>query len=496
MKEVAPLFKVPTRNTIKSKIFDIYDVLMEKFKEEIVHAVDITITSDIWTETMSMKSFLGVTIHFLKGVNLLSVCLETLELSESHTAEYLADNLKNIFKKWGIDQTKIVAVVTDNDAKMIKAVQIIFGLNRHINCFAHTINLIVENGIKSANIDAIISKVRDIVVFFKRSTLASDDLRKKQQEQGVKGGDVKKLILDVKTRWNSTFYMVERFLILLPTLNEILLRKPTSPPMLSALEVESLKEANMILRIFEKLTVEVSGQNYTTLSKLIPMANCLKENLNSLKPQNEEGKKLKEALTKEISKRFGAIENSHLLSLSTILDPRFKTLHHLDPRAIAKTVNYIKKLIEENINRGVENSENDNHTSVSISLPSSREKPEDTANAEEELDIWSHHIKLVENKKKKTRDMEKEFSEISLYLGNPVVELQANPLQVWEDFKYVYPNLYPIARKYISPVGTSVPSERQFSKASATITPARNRLLGESLSKLIFLGSLPDDYWA
>lgn len=44
-------------------------------------------------------------------------------------------------------------------------------------------------------------------------------------------------------------------------------------------------------------------------------------------------------------------------------------------------------------------------------------------------------------------------------------------------------------------VGTSVPSERLFSKAGQVMTDSRNRLTGEHLNKLLFLGSLSESDW-
>lgn len=51
--------------------------------------------------------------------------------------------------------------------------------------------------------------------------------------------------------------------------------------------------------------------------------------------------------------------------------------------------------------------------------------------------------------------------------------------------KTVYPKLYNLAKKYYLLVGTSVPSERLFSKTGTT--EKRNRLTTKRLSKLLFL---------
>lgn len=148
MNEVAPLYKVPTRNTIKARILQKYDVISLKFKTFLNEIDDMTITTDIWSEMMTTKSFLGVTIHFVHSAELCSAALGIFELSESHTANYISQELLNVLSLWEIPKSKILTVVTDNDSAMTKAVVDNFGINRHLPCFAHTINLVAEGSIK------------------------------------------------------------------------------------------------------------------------------------------------------------------------------------------------------------------------------------------------------------------------------------------------------------------------------------------------------------
>jgi len=59
-------------------------------------------------------------------------------------------------------------------------------------------------------------------------------------------------------------------------------------------------------------------------------------------------------------------------------------------------------------------------------------------------------------------------------LAKPKVEITAEPLNVWEIMKTMYPNLYEIARQKLSiVVATSVPSERLFSKTGNIISKKR-----------------------
>lgn len=88
-------------------------------------------------------------------------------------------------------------------------------------------------------------------------------------------GNVYKLILDVKTRWNSTFYMLDRFLILSKLVSDVLLQKPSGPEMLTARELQQLRETIKLLRPFEKVTLEISGEKYVVISKIMPLLNCV-----------------------------------------------------------------------------------------------------------------------------------------------------------------------------------------------------------------------------
>lgn len=129
-------------------------------------------------------------------------------------------------------------------------------------------------------------------------------------------------------------------------------------------------------------------------------------------------------------------------------------------------------------------------------MTSDSSEEEQVENADPEpFDFWKTHKELVYGKRRKKHDDNSDSSEVTLYLANPLTPLKSNPLQQWEDMKTVFPRLYKQARQYLLTMATSVPCERLFSKAGATITKDRNRLAGKYLNKLTFLGSLSEDEW-
>ena len=76
-----------------------------------------------------------------------------------------------------------------------------------IRCGAHTIALVVNSGLKK--FQKTIDKVQAFVVEIRRSPKKEEELSSMAQRFQVK---YKKLIRDVKTRWNSTYSMLKSFL--------------------------------------------------------------------------------------------------------------------------------------------------------------------------------------------------------------------------------------------------------------------------------------------
>ncbi|VEN52293.1 unnamed protein product [Callosobruchus maculatus] len=477
MQIVAPLYKLPGRHKITSLIEERYTALFNVVKNELKHVDSLCITCDVWTETMTTTSYLGITVHYLYRESFKSVDIGVEELSSKHTAQYLGERLKSVCLEWEIDLSKVSAVITDNGANIVKCVNDVFSKNKHLPCFAHTLNLVASRIIEDPAVKQILEKIKSIVTYFKQSVSAADQLRAAQNS------DTKlKLIQSVPTRWNSTFYMVERFLELSQVVTPILLKNLTSPSICSAAEMQVCRELIFILKPIEQVSKEVSGEKYLTCSKIIPMANCLKNKILKLELLSPEIEQLKQTVVSEISKRFGAIEDNHILSLSTLLDPRFKKIHFCNPSACARAINSLDKLLKCNAQMG-----------------SSRQREisqeQETISTQENTDsIWSYHKELATSQKSLLVSNNNEMSfDLKAYLNLPTVPLKSNPISFWSN--YNSSDLATLAKRYLSIVGSSVPSERIFSQAGNILTQTRNRLNGKHLSQLLFLHSLDISYW-
>lgn len=243
---------------------------MAKFSQ----AKNYTLTSDVWSDSNTSKSYLGFTLHYLWEKKIESATFGVEPLTEAHTAAYLSERIYNVCLDWNIEIAKVNATVTDNAENIVKAMKDLFGAGKHIPCFAHTLNLIPQaalglNSKKEENVSGVpclISKVKEIVTFFKRSLKASDELRRLQYANGKTEGTalIVRLIQDVSTRWNSTYEMLQRFLALSDLVGLALLKFPQGPPMLSGAELASIRVFAQILAPIMQATVELSAEKTPT----------------------------------------------------------------------------------------------------------------------------------------------------------------------------------------------------------------------------------------
>ena len=179
---------------------------------------------------------------------------------------------------------------------------------------------------------------KSIVTFFRESVNASDELRL-STELRLKQG--------VSTRWNFTFYMLERFLYLRRHVNMIVSNYSKATPIVTASEAEKLTELMKVLNPLEAATREISGEKYVTSSKVIPLVHLLRRKYEKLDITTDLANSLKEAILNEFKKRYGKVEYSHLLAMSTLLDARFKKCYFQDKIACSRTIGFISSAVKD-----------------------------------------------------------------------------------------------------------------------------------------------------
>lgn len=118
------------------------------------------------------------------------------------------------------------------------------------------------------NLNDLLKKCRSIVTCFKKSEVANRKLAEKLTQLGALKLKLKQ---DVSTRWNSSLLMLERLVELKEPLTYAMLSLKDGPVMLNSQEGEEIEDVIPILKPFEVMTTELSGENYPTLAMVIPL---------------------------------------------------------------------------------------------------------------------------------------------------------------------------------------------------------------------------------
>jgi hypothetical protein len=92
-------------------------------------------------------------------------------------------------------------------------------------------------------------------------------------------------------------------------------------------------------------------------------------------------------------------------------------------------------------------------------------------NVEVEENKYNGSLDVSQRSSSKSAEKATEFGEgelhpeLKMYLSMSVIALTYNPIIFWESYKHKCEQFYVLARRFMSTAGTSVPSERFFSKA-------------------------------
>ncbi|XP_046752038.1 E3 SUMO-protein ligase ZBED1-like [Diprion similis] len=429
LKTARPHYTMPSRKTMTKLMVDKYDVLKAKVMTELNTCPFYSITCDIWTDN-SQKSYLGATAHYLSEDNLeiksINLCVK--ELDVEHNAENISTALLSIFETFDLQKNKITAVISDSASNMVKSINDIFApdKDKRLPCFAHRLSHVVPKAIsKMPNVKAIIDKVKHIVTVTRKSVPASDELIRLQKRDGKSEGTALKFLQSVDTRWNSTFDMLERFLLLENYVYPVTSKCGNPPPMLSHEETSILRDLVRLMQPIMIIITQISGNSYLTSSIIIPAIAVVEKEVSISKPKTEFGSTFKAHLLTELAKQFNDIESFKTLCVS----------------ATTATEDSKAELLNKN-------------------------------------NIWRHHDDLVAKTSATVYTTDGLTFELKQYISQPVIPRAENPLKHWQLLKPSYPNLYRVAMEYFCVVGTSVPCERLFSEAGKVKTDDRNRLSG------------------
>ena len=137
--------------------------------------------------------------------------------------------------------------------------------------------------------------------------------------------------MDVETRWNLTFDMVESVLASKEAITQVLIGdKVHRNLILSPEELTILEEARDILKPWKDLTVAISKESDVTIPLIAPTLHNLLNKILEEKPLDTLiGIQMKSAMKEDLKKRYQDVPIKSFLHVASLLDPKFKTLSFL-----------------------------------------------------------------------------------------------------------------------------------------------------------------------
>lgn len=251
MKECLPNYHLPSRKYFAENIIpNIHSSLMEKVTSITKEAENISCTTDIWTNN-SNTSFISLTGHCMnEKFDHTCVILRVKPFPGTHTAENIADAIRDSIDEFAIPKYKIHLIVRDNGANVVKGINETGHLA--LPCFLHTLQLVIHDAIfEQRVIKDIVTSCKKIVGHFSHSQVAYRKLEDLQKRNDL---PQHKLIQDVQTRWNSTYFMIERLFEQKTAITAYCI-ETAGLPVLDANKWSLLGKLCKLLKVFHKTTV-------------------------------------------------------------------------------------------------------------------------------------------------------------------------------------------------------------------------------------------------
>ena len=293
-----------------------------------------------------------------------------------------------------------------------------------------------------------------------------------------------KPLLDVKTRWNSTYAMLNVACRLKKGL--VLMWdncKELKPYKIEESGWNSLVKLLKILANFKHVSLILSSETVATLPSVVVTINLLLDNIEKIIKDLDELKNrthADEVLLLAIQAGRDKIlkhytKTNWVYCVSLILDPRFK-LEAFDLK------DWSQKLKQESEDRFRNLLKTEYCSEEFTETDDSRKEIAD------ELDEFSIDFNSLYVKEPKIKKQSWE-TELENYLKYPRANEKTNILHWWKENEKNFPRIAKMAKDVLSTMATSVPVERLFSAAGQIVTEKRCCLSNDSINALSCLNS-------
>ncbi|XP_010534728.1 PREDICTED: zinc finger BED domain-containing protein RICESLEEPER 2-like [Tarenaya hassleriana] len=257
----------------------------------------------------------------------------------NHAGETIGKFVEHCLVQWGIERVLTVTVdnASSNDVG-IKYLQrqfkksgssILDGDFLHMRCGAHILGLIVRDGL--SEIHESIFRIRGAVRYVRSSTSRADKFKECliRKKLSTKCG----VCLDVETRWNSTYLMLESAIKLRSGFDMLasmddkyvadLRKNGFGPP--TAIDWDYVESLLPILECFYEATLKVSGTRYVTGNEYMKEIFAVGWKIQQVMDCDDPFKRsMAERMKKKFDKYWLSDDINVIIFIATVVDPRFK----------------------------------------------------------------------------------------------------------------------------------------------------------------------------
>ncbi|XP_034528929.1 zinc finger BED domain-containing protein 4 [Notolabrus celidotus] len=483
LEYLQPQYSLPPSSYFTSTaIPDMYervkDVVLTHLKEAECGVVHFT--TSIWFSSQT-REYLTLTAHWATYESSVrpqgqdfhcSALLSVSQIDCDHDMHNIPKQLEYLWDSWITSSgLRKGFTVTDNNT-----VRNTLEDHGHVTmqCFGHTIDLIVSEAIKSQRmVQNLLSIARKICERVHRSATAKEKLAELQRVHQLPENQ---LIQDVPSKWRTSFFMLERLVEQKRAIDELSI-ECNFREMISCDQWEVMLSVCNALKPFEVAYREMSNRT-ATLGQVIPLIHILNRKIDLLFDETVGIDNMLKSLKEAMVCRMSTTLHDPRYTWATMLDPRYKTSLFTEEEAEQCKQDLIREL------------DSSSSTSVAVTplLPNGcNEAPVSTDSPNSNNDsLWS----LMADIRQKIKHEEKpKSSELSVleYLEEDILDQSCDLLDYWNLKKFMWPDLAKVAARYVGCPPSIVPAETLFSTASVNCALNQPRPLLENMEGLLFL---------
>ena len=487
-----PRCEIKSRETYLKIVKQHYCQLLLTMKNMLQPVKYFALSTDFWS-SIAKDAYVTVTCHWITSDwEFEHCCLGTPSVPEKHDAPTVARRVRGLVESFGLVNDNNSALVTDNAGNVSNAAEILDTTS--VNCFCHTLQLALTQGLKQPGIARVLGAVKKLVKHFNKSTRCTMELKVRQERRP--GSVPLALIGFNETRWDSTYDMGARLLKLKWHVRAILCDerfvKRTDARNLELRDEhwDLLERLISFLKPFKILSKTMQAQTYATVSLVYPSIIDIKETLLTA-PEDEPRcmRELKDNMLAKVEVEF-FFEDWHLSVpvLASCLDPRYKFIKFIPASLRLDVYTKLRTEIKQNYAAS--------QPAPSDPVPEEPAESDEVVTVAEDLRFGQRFAGATQSESESDEQEERRSTstasspvdnQFDAFLMTPPEPAKCDPLKWWKKNQTKYDALVPTVMKLFSIPASSAPAESIFSSAGHVIRKKRASLLPTNADMLVCL---------